>query len=104
MEESCDLQVHESCKKEKYSLYNSLVCVAHGVIGLYTTVDLRNDSYISGKVDHIDGYVIDSVLPFPIILVSYFCFYCVTLYELNITYADVILQIHEHNIFRCCIY
>lgn len=42
-------------KKEKYYLYNSLVCLAQGIEGKYTTIDLRNESSVCGKIEQVDG-------------------------------------------------
>lgn len=33
---------------------NGLTCLVQGLTGLYTTVDLRNDCYVSGKIDIVD--------------------------------------------------
>lgn len=46
--------VRESAR-EVFNSYNSLLCVAQAVTGSYTTIDLRNDSFISGKIEQVDG-------------------------------------------------
>ncbi|CAH1402638.1 unnamed protein product [Nezara viridula] len=48
--------VRES-KREAFNSYNSLLCVAQAVTGSYTTIDLRNDSFISGKIEQVDGFM-----------------------------------------------
>jgi hypothetical protein len=45
-------------KREKFFLYNGLVCLVQSLEGKYTTVDLRNESCVTGKVEQVDGYVI----------------------------------------------
>lgn len=48
--------VRES-SREVFNSYNSLLCLAQAVTGSYTTIDLRNDSFISGKIEQVDGYM-----------------------------------------------
>ncbi|XP_024216464.1 U7 snRNA-associated Sm-like protein LSm10 isoform X2 [Halyomorpha halys] len=43
--------------REVFNSYNSLLCVAQAVTGFYTTIDLRNDSFISGKIEQVDGFM-----------------------------------------------
>lgn len=47
----------QGTKKEKFRYYNSLVCLAKALEGHYTIVDLRNEAYITGKIDFVDGYM-----------------------------------------------
>lgn len=44
-------------KVEKYRFYNSLVCLARALTGKYIVIDLRNDACVTGKIDHVDGYM-----------------------------------------------
>jgi hypothetical protein len=44
-------------KREKFFLFNGLVCLVQGLEGKYTTVDLRNESCVTGKIEQVDGYV-----------------------------------------------
>lgn len=50
------LKVNPS-KAEKYHFYNSLVCLVKALTDRYTLIDLRNDSCVSGKIAHVDGYM-----------------------------------------------
>ncbi|XP_067013340.2 U7 snRNA-associated Sm-like protein LSm10 [Anabrus simplex] len=43
--------------REKYLFFNNLVCLVNGLCGKYTTVDLRNESFVTGKIDQVDGYM-----------------------------------------------
>ena len=42
-------------RKEKFEIYNGLVCLAQGIEGSFTTVDLRNESSVTGKIEQVDG-------------------------------------------------
>jgi hypothetical protein len=42
-------------KQEKAYLYNGLVCLVQSLEGRYTTVDLRNESCVSGKIEQVDA-------------------------------------------------
>ena len=42
-------------KREKFESFNGLVCLAQGIEGSFTTVDLRNESYVTGKIEQVDG-------------------------------------------------
>nr|CAH7758853.1 unnamed protein product [Callosobruchus chinensis] len=44
-------------KKEQYFYHNSLVCVVKALEGIYTTIDLRNDTYVTGKIVRVDGWM-----------------------------------------------
>ncbi|KAJ9595254.1 hypothetical protein L9F63_013442 [Diploptera punctata] len=44
-------------RREKFNIYNGLVCLAQGIEGSYTTVDLRNESCVTGKIEQVDGYM-----------------------------------------------
>lgn len=43
--------------KEKFNFYNTLAILLKAVEGQKTTIDLRNESSITGTVDHADGCV-----------------------------------------------
>jgi len=42
-------------KKEKHFLFNGLVCLVQSLEGKYTTVDLRNESCVTGKIEQVDA-------------------------------------------------
>jgi len=42
-------------KQEKYFLFNGLVCLVQGLEGRYTTIDLRNESCVMGKIEQVDA-------------------------------------------------
>lgn len=42
---------------EKHHFYNNLVCLAKALTGKYIVIDLRNDATVTGKIDHVDGYM-----------------------------------------------
>ncbi|CAH1971235.1 unnamed protein product [Acanthoscelides obtectus] len=44
-------------KKEQYFFHNNLVCVVKALEGVYTTIDLRNDRYVTGKIVRVDGWM-----------------------------------------------
>lgn len=44
-------------RREKFFLINGLVCLVQGLEGRCTTVDLRNESCVTGKIEQVDGYV-----------------------------------------------
>ncbi|XP_069695314.1 U7 snRNA-associated Sm-like protein LSm10 [Periplaneta americana] len=44
-------------RKEKHFMYNGLVCLVQGLEGKYTTVDLRNESSVTGKIEQVDGFM-----------------------------------------------
>lgn len=44
-------------KLEKRLLYNTLSCVVKGLEGLYTTIDLRNEATVTGKISFVDGFM-----------------------------------------------
>jgi len=41
--------------KERFFLYNGLVCLVQSLEGKYTTVDLRNESCVTGKIEQVDA-------------------------------------------------
>ncbi|XP_013144452.1 PREDICTED: uncharacterized protein LOC106107964 isoform X2 [Papilio polytes] len=43
--------------KEKYSFFNTLLCLVKSLQGQNITVDLRNDSYVCGLLLTVDGYM-----------------------------------------------
>ncbi|PSN49172.1 hypothetical protein C0J52_10149 [Blattella germanica] len=42
-------------RQDKFKLFNGLVCLAQGLEGKYTTVDLRNESCVTGKISQVDA-------------------------------------------------
>jgi hypothetical protein len=42
-------------KREKFNLFNGLLCLVQSLEGKYTTVDLRNESCVTGKIEQVDG-------------------------------------------------
>ncbi|VEN52047.1 unnamed protein product [Callosobruchus maculatus] len=44
-------------KREKYFYRNNLVCVVKSLEGIYTTIDLRNETYVTGKIVRVDGFM-----------------------------------------------
>lgn len=43
--------------KEVFHFYNNLVSIVKGMEGLYTAIDLRNESSITGRIDMVDGFM-----------------------------------------------
>ncbi|XP_060067477.1 U7 snRNA-associated Sm-like protein LSm10 [Ylistrum balloti] len=43
--------------RERYKIRNSLICLLKAVEGKVTTVELRNESTVSGFVEHVDAYM-----------------------------------------------
>lgn len=43
-------------KRERFRLHNELACLARALQGYCTTVDLRNDNYVTGTISNVDGY------------------------------------------------
>lgn len=41
--------------REKFFFHNTLLCLVKAMQGHNITVDLRNDSYICGRVETVDG-------------------------------------------------
>ncbi|KAF2367301.1 LSM domain eukaryotic/archaea-type [Trinorchestia longiramus] len=41
--------------KARHRIYNTLTCVVHGLVGRETTVELHNDSYVTGIISNADG-------------------------------------------------
>lgn len=44
-------------KREKYFLFNGLVCLVQSLEGRYTAVDLRNESCVTGKIEQVDAFM-----------------------------------------------
>lgn len=42
-------------KEDKFFFYNTLTGLVKGLEGQYTTIDLRNESCVTGKITFIDG-------------------------------------------------
>lgn len=47
----------DGTRKEKHRYYNSLVCLAKALEGYFTIVDLKGESCLCGKIEHVDGYM-----------------------------------------------
>ncbi|KAL1460670.1 hypothetical protein WDU94_012631 [Cyamophila willieti] len=43
--------------KSQFLLHNTLACLAESLIGTVTCIDLRNESSVSGKLEHVDGFM-----------------------------------------------
>lgn len=43
--------------KERVAIERTLVCLLTALRGYKTTVELRNEDYIEGTVDHVDGFM-----------------------------------------------
>lgn len=41
-------------KREKYEMYNSLLCLAMSLEKRVTTIDLRNETSVTGKIKEVD--------------------------------------------------
>lgn len=46
-----------STAKEKFLKVNTLACLVGQCVGHVTTVELRNEAFVSGKVVHVDGFM-----------------------------------------------
>ncbi|KAF2897753.1 hypothetical protein ILUMI_08416 [Ignelater luminosus] len=44
-------------RKERFFFFNNLVSVVKGLEGQYTTIDLRNEACLTGKIVNVDGYM-----------------------------------------------
>jgi len=44
-------------QRERFKVRNTLICLLKEVEGKTTTVELRNESSVSGLVEHVDGYM-----------------------------------------------
>ncbi|XP_030752665.1 U7 snRNA-associated Sm-like protein LSm10 [Sitophilus oryzae] len=44
-------------KKEKYFLYNTLSGLVKGMENSYTTIDLRNECCVTGKITKVDAFM-----------------------------------------------
>lgn len=42
-------------KVEYYNVYNTLCCVPFLLVNHNTIIDLRNETSVAGKIDHVDG-------------------------------------------------
>lgn len=42
-------------KREKFNLYNSLVCIPHTLLNQNTIIDLRNETSVAGTIHFVDG-------------------------------------------------
>lgn len=43
--------------RENYYIKNTLICLLKAVEGKVTTVELRNENAVTGRVDDVDGYM-----------------------------------------------
>lgn len=46
-----------STAKEKFLKINTLACLVEQCVGHITTIELRNEAYVSGKVSQVDGFM-----------------------------------------------
>nr|CAD7410004.1 unnamed protein product [Timema cristinae]CAD7426769.1 unnamed protein product [Timema monikensis] len=44
-------------RRERYNLYNGMVCLIQALKGKFTMIDLRNECTVSGKIDEVDGFM-----------------------------------------------
>nr|CAD7600812.1 unnamed protein product [Timema genevievae] len=42
-------------RRERYNLFNGMVCLIQALKGKFTMIDLRNESTVTGKIDEVDG-------------------------------------------------
>lgn len=42
-------------KFDKFKYYNTLTGLVRALVNKYTIIDLRNESYVSGKIESVDG-------------------------------------------------
>ncbi|KAF7281526.1 hypothetical protein GWI33_004562 [Rhynchophorus ferrugineus] len=54
-----NIQFHETApsKKEQFFYYNTLVGLVKTLESSFTTIDLRNDCRVCGKISKVDGYM-----------------------------------------------
>ena len=43
--------------REKYFIANSMVCLLKAVEGMETTVELRDEKVVEGRIDSVDGFM-----------------------------------------------
>lgn len=41
--------------RDKHNIYNSMTGIVAGLEGEYTTIDLRNEAIVTGKIESVDG-------------------------------------------------
>lgn len=41
--------------QDKFNIFNSLTGIVAGLEGEYTTIDLRNEAIVTGKIESVDG-------------------------------------------------
>lgn len=55
--------------KERAITVKSLTCLLQAVVGNRTTIELRNETHVTGLIQHVDGYmnaeIVDAVLTTP---------------------------------------
>lgn len=44
-------------KRERFKSRNSLICLLQGITGKRTTVELRNESSVTGWIEIVDGFM-----------------------------------------------
>lgn len=49
--------MQRATKCEQFHIYNSLVLLVKALEGEYTTVDLRDEAYVTGKIAEVDGFM-----------------------------------------------
>ncbi|XP_030034578.1 U7 snRNA-associated Sm-like protein LSm10 [Manduca sexta] len=43
--------------KEKFNFHNTLLCIVKGLQNKNITLDLRNDAYVCGTIETVDGFM-----------------------------------------------
>uniref|UniRef100_A0A8D8TUI3 U7 snRNA-associated Sm-like protein LSm10 n=1 Tax=Cacopsylla melanoneura TaxID=428564 RepID=A0A8D8TUI3_9HEMI len=43
--------------KSQFLLHNTLACLAESLVGTVTCIDLRNECSVSGRLEHVDGFM-----------------------------------------------
>lgn len=49
------MMAFEGTKKEKFLYHNTLLCLLRGLLNKNVTIDLRNDTYVCGTINAVDG-------------------------------------------------
>ncbi|KAF6204795.1 hypothetical protein GE061_018957 [Apolygus lucorum] len=86
--------------KDIFWKLNSLACLASGLIGRYTIIDLRNDATANGKIESVDGFMnvnmTDVVFTDPGGNEFYFATFFVR--DRNIRYIHVPKELHSSSV------
>lgn len=72
--EMSSLNADRASAREKFNFYNTLAVLLKAVEGHKTTIDLRNESYITGIVNHADGCVYMKIQFYQVNKHNYFFF------------------------------